>query len=76
MTCKSSLTNLYKIMVKAVIWDNDGVLVDTEKLYFKATREVFSEFGIDLTADLNTVLSWTRSEDWRLQRPLALGGLS
>jgi HAD superfamily hydrolase (TIGR01509 family) len=40
------------IMVKAVIWDNDGVLVDTEELYFKATRETLSEIGIDLTTEL------------------------
>ena len=39
-------------MVKAVIWDNDGVLVDTEELFFKATREVLSEIGVDLTAEL------------------------
>jgi HAD superfamily hydrolase (TIGR01509 family) len=53
----SGLTNLYNIMVKAVIWDNDGVLVDTEELYFKATREVLSEVGIDLTADLFVEIS-------------------
>ena len=39
-------------MVKAVLWDNDGVLVDTEKLYFKASQEVLSEIGIDLTTEL------------------------
>jgi len=39
-------------MIKAVIWDNDGVLVDTEELYFKATREVLSQIGVDLTAEL------------------------
>ncbi len=35
-------------MIKAVIWDNDGVLVVTEGLYFKATLEVLSEIGVDL----------------------------
>lgn len=39
-------------MVKAVLWDNDGVLVDTEKLYFQASREALSEVGIDLTSEL------------------------
>jgi len=39
-------------MVKTVIWDNDGVLVDTEELYFKVTREVLSEIGVDLTPEL------------------------
>jgi HAD superfamily hydrolase (TIGR01509 family) len=45
------------IMVKAVIWDNDGVLVDTEELYFKATREALSEIGIDLTPELFVEIS-------------------
>ena len=38
-------------MVKTVLRDNDGVLVDTEKLYFKASREVLSEIGVDLTTE-------------------------
>lgn len=38
-------------MIKAVFWDNDGVLVDTEALYFTATREVLSEIGVDLTTE-------------------------
>jgi HAD superfamily hydrolase (TIGR01509 family) len=44
-------------MIKTVFWDNDGVLVDTEKLYFKATREVLSEIGIDLTTELFAQIS-------------------
>lgn len=32
----------------AILWDNDGVLVDTEQLYFQATREVMSEAGVAL----------------------------
>ena len=44
-------------MIKAVFWDNDGVLVDTEKLYFKATREVLSEIGVDLTTELFAQIS-------------------
>lgn len=35
----------------AILWDNDGVLVDTERWYFQATREVLAEVGIDLTVD-------------------------
>lgn len=33
-------------MLKAILWDNDGVLVDTEHLYFEATRGVLSARGI------------------------------
>jgi HAD superfamily hydrolase (TIGR01509 family) len=36
-------------MIKAIFWDNDGVLVDTEHLYFQATRHVLASVGIRLT---------------------------
>jgi HAD superfamily hydrolase (TIGR01509 family) len=35
-----------------LLWDNDGVLVDTERWYFQATQEVFAGAGIDLTPEL------------------------
>lgn len=36
-------------MIKGIFWDNDGILVDTEPLYFRATSEVLAEFGVVLT---------------------------
>jgi HAD superfamily hydrolase (TIGR01509 family) len=38
-------------VVRALLWDNDGVLVDTEPLYFQATRELLGELGIELTRE-------------------------
>jgi HAD superfamily hydrolase (TIGR01509 family) len=38
-------------MFKAILWDNDGVLVDTEHLYCEATRQVFAAAGITLGND-------------------------
>lgn len=38
-------------MFKAILWDNDGVLVDTEHLYCEATRQVFAGAGIALGDD-------------------------
>ena len=38
-------------MIKAIFWDNDGVLVDTERLYFRATQEVLATVGIPLTTE-------------------------
>ncbi len=35
--------------MKAIFWDNDGVLVDTEHLYFAATREALRGLGHELT---------------------------
>jgi HAD superfamily hydrolase (TIGR01509 family) len=39
-------------MIKAIFWDNDGVLVDTEKLYYRANKEIFAKMGIELTQEL------------------------
>jgi HAD superfamily hydrolase (TIGR01509 family) len=39
-------------MIKAILWDNDGVLVDTERLYFQATREILACAGVDLTKEM------------------------
>lgn len=38
--------------IKAIFWDNDGVLVDTERLYFEANRIVFAKHGINLSNEL------------------------
>lgn len=38
--------------IKAIFWDNDGVLVDTEKLYFEANRFVFSKYGVEVTEEI------------------------
>jgi HAD superfamily hydrolase (TIGR01509 family) len=36
-------------MIKAIFWDNDGILVDTEHLYFLATKQTLAVTGIELT---------------------------
>ncbi len=46
-------------MIKAIFWDNDGVLVDTEKLYFQATREFLLTTGVTLTEALFQRISLT-----------------
>jgi HAD superfamily hydrolase (TIGR01509 family) len=38
-------------MTKAIFWDNDGVLVETEHLYFQATQQVLASVGIPLTQE-------------------------
>ncbi len=38
-------------MFKAILWDNDGVLVETEHLYFEATRQVMASAGMALTEE-------------------------
>ena len=36
-------------MIKAIFWDNDGVLVDTERLYLQATQEIMAAAGQPLS---------------------------
>jgi HAD superfamily hydrolase (TIGR01509 family) len=35
-------------VIEAILWDNDGVLVDTEHLYFQATQSVLASAGVSL----------------------------
>ena len=45
-----------------VFWDNDGVLVDTEGLYFRATQTVLAKVGVQLTAEQFKEISLRRGE--------------
>ncbi|HEX6244168.1 MAG TPA: HAD family phosphatase [Polyangiales bacterium] len=38
-------------MLRALLWDHDGVMVDTEGLYYQATREALASRGVELTPD-------------------------
>ncbi len=37
---------------RALLWDNDGVLVDTEHLFFRATVEHLTPYGVSLDEEL------------------------
>jgi len=54
-------------MMRWIFWDNDGVLVDTERLYFLATREILESVGIVLTEAMFTKLLLVESRGaWHL----------
>ncbi len=54
-------------MLKAILWDNDGVLVDTDVLYFLATQEVLATAGITLTQEMFIDLILTQGRGaWHL----------
>lgn len=71
-------------MLQAILWDNDGVLVDTERLFYEANRELFRPLGLDLSeqhffdwylADncgawhlLEPAMSEAQMEAWRAHR--------
>lgn len=38
-------------MVEGILWDNDGVLVDTECLFFESTRRTLARIGIHLSLE-------------------------
>ena len=38
-------------MIEAILWDNDGVLVDTEEMFFLATRDTLAGAGVSLTRE-------------------------
>jgi HAD superfamily hydrolase (TIGR01509 family) len=38
-----------RMMLRAILWDNDGVLVDTEQLFYEANRDLFRPLGLELT---------------------------
>lgn len=42
---------------KAILWDNDGVLVDTEKYFYKAAKEVLKKVDFDFTREM--YIEWT-----------------
>lgn len=49
-------------MIEAVLFDNDGVLVETEHLYFEASREILAERGIALDLEQFREISLTRGQ--------------
>jgi HAD superfamily hydrolase (TIGR01509 family) len=58
-------------MIKAIFWDNDGILVDTEKLYYKASKLTFTKIGIDLTDQMYVEFFLKQSHGtWHLAKEL------
>jgi HAD superfamily hydrolase (TIGR01509 family) len=45
-----------------ILWDNDGVLVDTERYYLQANREALAKLGIALSDDLFVDISLTQGK--------------
>ncbi|KQC08589.1 MAG: hypothetical protein APR62_04430 [Smithella sp. SDB] len=49
-------------MIKAIFWDNDGVLVDTEGIFFRANQEILAGLGISLRWEQFEEISLGRGE--------------
>lgn len=48
--------------VTQIFWDNDGVLVDTERYYLQANREALAKVDITLSNELFVEISMTRGK--------------
>jgi HAD superfamily hydrolase (TIGR01509 family) len=55
-------------MRKVLLWDHDGVLVDTERWYFSATRDCLSDLGITLDQRTYLELMAAGRSCWELAR--------
>lgn len=47
---------------RAIFWDNDGILVDTEPVFYEVTSQVLAEHGVTLTEDLYVDFSLRRGQ--------------
>jgi HAD superfamily hydrolase (TIGR01509 family) len=57
-------------VLRAILWDNDGVLVDTEQLFFEANRDLFRPLGLELSE--RHFFDWYLADNcgaWHLLRP-------
>lgn len=56
--------------LRHLLFDNDGILVETEHHYFAATRDVLAEVGVELTREAFIELCLTQSRGaWHLLPP-------
>ncbi|MCF7849826.1 MAG: HAD family phosphatase [Kiritimatiellales bacterium] len=55
-------------MYKYLLWDHDGVIVDTEKWYFRANRDVLASLGFELTQEMYLALSTEGGSCWDFAR--------
>ncbi len=49
-------------MIRAIFWDNDGVLVNTEGIFFKANQEILAGLGISLGIEQFEEISLLRGQ--------------
>lgn len=61
-------------MLSAILWDNDGVLVDTERFYYQANRDYLRGHGIELSEAL--FFEWFLADNCGAWHLLEAGGAS
>jgi len=63
-------------MTRAVAWDIDGTLVDSEGLHHLALTAVSARYGVPITADDDRFIGVDMDEVWSALRPLFPAGMS
>lgn len=61
-------------MLKGVLWDNDGVLVDTEYLFYLANKSLLNDYNLDVTAE--DYFDWYLNQNrgvWHLFEEINIG---
>jgi len=54
-------------MIKAVIFDNDGVIIDSEPMHIESDMRILKEYGIEWTADkLHRFIGVKDTEMWEI----------
>lgn len=58
-------------MIKAVIFDHDGVIADTEPIHFKADNAVLSRYGFNISAEANdSLVGLSTRKSWEIMREM------
>lgn len=60
-------------MTKYILWDHDGVLVDTEYWYFRSTQRALNELGLELTKSTYLIYMSKGKSCWDLVRDAGVG---
>ncbi len=61
-------------MLRAILWDNDGVLVDSERIFFEVNRDYFARHAITLSEE--NFFDWYLVRDCGAWHLLAERGMS
>ena len=59
-----------------ILWDQDGVLVDSERWYYEATRHELASLGVELTADEYQRLQVSGLSTWDAARERGIDAAS
>lgn len=62
-------------MTRYILWDNDGVLVDTEYWYFKSTQRALEELGIKLSKTTYLTYMSQGKSCWDIVRKSGVGSI-